>query len=49
MFGIIKAKFTLQTLSVESNVPVCGVVNEIEKSGNNCVKTIGYILLVIAI
>jgi len=40
MLSIFEAKFTLQALAVKSNVPVCGIINKVEKSRNNGVKTI---------
>ena len=47
MLGIVEAEFTLQTLAVESNVPVRGIINEVKKARNNGVKTISYGLSVL--
>lgn len=45
MLGIFNAKFALEALSVETNIPVCGVIYEFEQAWYHCVKTITYITL----
>ena len=42
MEGIIESVLTLEALSVESNVPVCGVVNQLEKFGYDRVQAVSY-------
>ena len=41
MLSIVDAKFALQPLSVESDVPISGGVDEFEESRNNGVKSVG--------
>ena len=48
MLGIVEAKFALQTLTIKSNVPVRGIINEVKKARDNGVKTISYFLLVLS-
>jgi len=48
VLGIVEAKFALQTLTIKSNVPVRGIINEVKKARDNGVKTIGYVLLVLS-
>jgi hypothetical protein len=43
MLGIVETKFAFQALTVESNVPVRGVIDEVQKSRNDSVKTISYV------
>lgn len=40
MQGIIEAVFSLETASVESNVPVGGVVNELEESRDDGIQSV---------
>jgi len=47
MLGIIKAKFALQTLAVESNIPIGGIVDEIKESRNDSIKAISYMLSIL--
>jgi hypothetical protein len=48
VLSIVEAKFALQTLAVESNVPVRGIIDEIKEARNNGVKTISYVLSVLS-
>lgn len=40
--GIIEPILALEALSVESNVPICRVVNQLEKLGYNRVQAVSY-------
>jgi len=42
MLSVFDAKFTLKSLSIESNVPVGCCVDEFEKPGNNGVESVGW-------
>jgi hypothetical protein len=44
VLGIVEAEFALQTLTVKSNVPVRGIINEVKKARDNGVKAISYFL-----
>jgi hypothetical protein len=38
--SIINAEFSLQTLSVEANIPVRSIINEAQKSRNNGIEAV---------
>jgi hypothetical protein len=42
VYCVVKPKFTLQALSIESDVPVCRGINELKKTWNDRVQAISF-------
>jgi len=40
VFGVFYSILSLKALSVEADVPVCGVINELQQAGNHGVETV---------
>jgi hypothetical protein len=43
---VINTILSLQTTTVEANVPVCGVVDELKQTGNDGVQAVSYVMSV---
>lgn len=40
MGGVIETVLSLESFAIESNIPVRGVINQLEQAGNDGVQTI---------